>query len=293
MESDVNRAQQVLEHKLSYIRDKEYLPKDIIDLLEGIAQLQMTAQENAQVILPTTFPESREILQGRALVDREHFPFDREQAKELFDRFLLLATQSGGVLSEAAETVKKALQANEFLPEDLFLRVLEDDADFFNEWAKKTPEAPQTLYFLAYAAMTPSVAAAAEQLAEHLPEVSSWNTGTCPVCGALPLISCLREKEGFRFDTCSFCRHEYRVRRMACAVCGEQDQQKLTFFTVAEEPGYRVDVCSSCKSYIKTIDFRALDRTIIPQFDDLDSLALDFVAREQGYVRPTLSAWGF
>jgi FdhE protein len=62
---------------------------------------------------------------------------------------------------------------------------------------------------------------------------------------------------------------------------------------VEEEPGYRVDVCASCKSYIKTIDFREMDRTALPQFDDLDSLALDFVAREQGYIRPTLSAWGF
>ncbi|WP_394699668.1 formate dehydrogenase accessory protein FdhE [uncultured Pseudodesulfovibrio sp.] len=111
--------------------------------------------------------------------------------------------------------------------------------------------------------------------------------GTCPICGSLPLISSLKEKEGFRHATCSFCRHEYRIKRIACPVCGEDDQKKLTFFTVDEEPGFRVDVCESCKTYIKTIDFRNLDRIAVPVLDDLDSLALDYVAAGQGYKRAT------
>ncbi len=117
--------------------------------------------------------------------------------------------------------------------------------------------------------------------------------GTCPICGSLPLISSLNEKEGFRHATCSFCRHDYRIKRIACPVCGEEEQKKLTFFTVDEEPGFRVDVCDTCKTYIKTIDFRELDRIAVPVLDDLDSLALDYVAAGQGYKRATMSAWGF
>jgi FdhE protein len=36
-----------------------------------------------------------------------------------------------------------------------------------------------------------------------------------------------------------------------------------------------------------------MDRQSVPVLDDLESLALDILAREQGFVRPTQSAWGF
>lgn len=78
-----------------------------------------------------------------------------------------------------------------------------------------------------------------------------------------------------------------------CVFCGERDQAKLPFFTVEEEPGFRVDTCATCKRYIKTIDFRNLDRVAVPLLDDLDSLALDMVATREGYGRATLSGWGF
>lgn len=293
MRLDAAREGRLLEARLKQIRDKDYLPPDMIDLLEVIGREQLNARPVATVNVPDEFPEDRELLLGRSLVDRERFPYDENQALELFSRFLDLSEQSSGPLSVAAGEVRQAMDQGELDPADAFVRVLKDDADYFNAWAKRTPQAPQTLYFLAFAALGPSLAAAGEILAGKLPEVTAWTAGTCPVCGELPLISSLREKSGYRWDTCSFCRHEYRVRRMACAVCGETDQNKLTFFTVDDEPGYRVDVCASCKSYIKTIDFREMDRVTLPQFDDLDSLALDFVAREQGYARPTLSAWGF
>ena len=60
-----------------------------------------------------------------------------------------------------------------------------------------------------------------------------------------------------------------------------------------EEPGSEWTSCESCKTYVKTIDFRNLDRVAVPILDDLDSLALDYVAANQGYRRATLSAWGF
>jgi FdhE protein len=45
--------------------------------------------------------------------------------------------------------------------------------------------------------------------------------------------------------------------------------------------------------YIKVTDFREMDRTSWPAMDDLESMSLDLAAMEQGWRRPTLSAWGF
>jgi FdhE protein len=295
MEFNLDEAGRKLEKKITQLKGKSYISDELINLLDTVAHLQLTARDTAKVTLPADSdmapPEA--IIQGMPLVTRANFPYDKTQAKKLLGAIISQLKKMGGPLGKAAGIVEKAMDSGEFTPNELFESFMEDDNTFFNPWVERTPDAPKTLVFLAFAALAPSIETAAEELSEKLPDMKAPQVGTCPICGSLPLISSLREKEGFRHATCSFCRHEYRIKRIACPVCGEEDQKKLTFFTVEEEPGFRVDVCDSCKTYIKTIDFRALDRIAMPVLDDLDSLALDYVAAGQGYKRATLSAWGF
>jgi len=288
-------AERRLDKKLSQLRGKSYISEDLINLLDAVAHLQLEARIEAKANVPADLemaaPEA--VAQGVSLIAREQFPYDAEQAKDLLPKFIDLVKKMGGPLGDGAKAVEAALKSGDLTADELFSRFMDDDQTFFGTWAERMPEAPKTVSFLAFAALSPSIEATAELLAEQLPQVKVHPVGTCPICGSMPLISSLEEKEGFRHATCSFCRHDYRIKRIACPVCGEEEQTKLTFFTVEEEPGFRVDVCDSCKSYIKTIDFRELDRIAVPVFDDLDSLALDYVAAGQGYRRATLSAWGF
>ena len=92
---------------------------------------------------------------------------------------------------------------------------------------------------------------------------------------------------------CSFCGFAHRIRRICCPYCDETDTGKLKLFSVAEYPGVRVDVCDTCGMYVKTLDFRALDKKLLPALDDMATGALDVLAQQRGYRRPTLSAWGF
>jgi FdhE protein len=295
MERNLDLETSRLDRKLAQLRKKSYISAELIDMLDAVTHLQLAALPEANVTLPPdgelSTPEA--VFQGVSLINRENFPFDADQAKELLGRLVEMVGKSEGPLGEGARMVSEALEKGDLTPAELFRHVLDDDTTFFATWAERMPEAPRTLPFLALAAMSPSIEAAAGMLAEKLPEMKVTPVGTCPVCGSMPLISSLEQKEGFRHATCSFCRHHYRIKRIACPVCGEDDHKKLTFFTVDEEPGFRVDVCDSCKSYVKTIDFRELDRVALPVLDDLDSLALDYVAANQGYRRATLSAWGF
>jgi len=295
MEFDMQTAERRLDKKLAQLRKKSYLSGEIIDLLDAVAHLQLAARAEAKVVFPDDLPlaSPEAVLQGAPLVGRERFPYDPAQAQVLLGRLIELVRSTEGPLGEGATAVAQAIESGELEPADLLKRFMADDHAFFASWAERTPGAPKTLAFLAFAALGPSIEAAAETLRLNLPEVKVHSAGTCPLCGSLPLISSLEQKEGFRHATCSFCRHEYRIRRIACPICGEDDQKKLTFFTVDEEPGFRVDVCETCKTYVKTLDFRQLDRIALPVFDDLDSLALDYVAAGQGYRRATLSAWGF
>ncbi|MBG0790022.1 MAG: formate dehydrogenase accessory protein FdhE [Desulfovibrionaceae bacterium] len=284
-----------LDKKLAQLRGKSYISRELIDLLDTVTHLHLDMRELAEIELPADnqLAPAEAVFQGVPLLGRGNFPYDARQAESLLDRMITLLRDAGGPLADGAAAVRAALDAGELRPDVLFRKFLEDDHEFFAPWAERMPEAPRTLSFLAFAALNPSIEAVARKLAEKLPDMKVTQSGTCPICGSLPLISSLENKEGFRQATCSFCRHQYRIRRLACPICGEDDQKKLTFFTVDEEPGFRVDVCETCKTYVKTIDFRNLDRVAVPILDDLDSLALDYVAANQGYKRATLSAWGF
>jgi len=295
MEFNKDLVERRLDKKLSQLREKSYISEELINLLDEVAHLQLQARVEAEATIPTDLemasPEA--VIQGMSLIAREDFPYDEAQARKLLPQIIAMLKKVDGPLSEGAIIIEKALESDELTPEQLFRHFLDDDQKFFGVWAECMPGAPKTVAFLAFASLSPSIEAVAEKLVELLPDMKVPAVGTCPICGSLPLISSLNEKEGFRHATCSFCRHEYRIKRIACPVCGEDEQKKLTFFTVDEEPGFRVDVCESCKTYIKTIDFRELDRIAVPVLDDLDSLALDYVAAGQGYRRATLSAWSF
>ena len=73
----------------------------------------------------------------------------------------------------------------------------------------------------------------------------------------------------------------------------QSHREKLEFFEAREEPGFRVDTCRTCNMYIKTTDFRKMDRNGLPLVDDLESLPLDIRAQKENFKRATLSAWGF
>jgi FdhE protein len=281
--------------KLALIRSQEILPEELIALVERVLPLLRQARAEAKVALPeaSACATAEAMFAGSPLVLRQDFPFDLEQALGLIPALLDLLEQSGEAAAEAARTVRQAMQSGELNPEAVLHALAAGDDALFAQWRERLPGSPRALDFLATCALMPSLNVAAEQLAPRLPENLPHEHGHCPLCGSLPYISLLRDKEGKRYGVCSFCGFEHRLRRIACAYCDEADQNKLKLFRVAEYPGVRVDVCETCTMYIKTLDHRELDNDTLAALDDMASVALDVLAQQQGYRRPTLSAWGF
>lgn len=293
---DEARTRQV-EQRLAAVAGKEHLPKDLVELVARVTRLQLAAgPANVVAISPdieAKLPDPDLHVQGRALLEPADFPYDAAQACDLFEKTLDVLESAGGAVAEAGALVRQDLAGGKLELDKVFAAFLRQDQKFFAPFAARSPKAPMTLPFLVQAALAPSLEkVAGELLAAHHGE-RAWEHGHCPVCGRPPLIAELTGKEGVRMLTCSFCHVRYRAPRIMCVFCGERDQAKLPFFTVEEEPGFRVDTCVTCKRYIKTIDFRSLDRVAVPLLDDLDSLALDMVATREGYGRSTLSGWGF
>jgi hypothetical protein len=134
-------------------------------------------------------------------------------------------------------------------------------------------------------AVRPTLRAAAHAVQPVL-ATTTWARGSCPTCGAPPLLSVTTGREASRFLLCGRCGTSWAWPRVHCASCGESDHRRLGYLHGRGEGDYRrVEVCDTCQGYLKTIS--VLD---LPDPDrllriDLETAALDFSALESGYSR--------
>jgi FdhE protein len=119
-----------------------------------------------------------------------------------------------------------------------------------------------------------------------LPPVLPMTTCRCPRCSSLPLLGVLRPEGdgGKRFLQCAFCSQEWEFRRIFCANCGEEREQKLAVYVAEQFPHLRVETCESCKHFLRTIDLTK-DGHAVPIVDDLAAIPLTLWAQENGYQR--------
>jgi len=281
--------------KASELTGKDFLPPQLVQVVTQVGRSQLDTLQAlcANGFSPVTFTSVVENLPGRPVLPRAEFPVDEALLARLFDEFGELMRTLGGAMGQAAQLLSQAARSGELKLTEAARLLLADDAAFFSAWEERTPDAPKALRFLVQSAMTPGLAATALRLGDRLKLDQTHQHGHCPVCGSLPLILALRQKEGYSYATCSFCQTEYRIRRISCPVCDESDSTRLSYLYAEDEPGFRVHICETCSSYVKVVDFRQLDKVSVPVLDDLESLPLDILAQERGYKRPTLSAWGF
>ncbi|MDQ7082045.1 MAG: formate dehydrogenase accessory protein FdhE [Aquificota bacterium] len=82
-----------------------------------------------------------------------------------------------------------------------------------------------------------------------------WLKNVCPVCGSKPSVSFLMdtsEWEGARFLRCSLCLTDWLYERTKCAVCGNNEDDKLSYYTSEEVKHVELQVCNLCNNYIKS-----------------------------------------
>ncbi len=292
---DKDKSLKLFQKRKEALSKKDILPQELLELAEFAFKSQVRTFNSLDHSLPadTELTPVDEVMSGKPLLPRSSFPFDLETSLKLFNALLDYLKKTTGPLKASAEIIESEISEDTDLPKVSFEKYLQADDHFFRIFGEKSPESPRTLNFLTQTAITPSIAYIAMTVYLALPQNHTWSFGHCPVCGSLPFISSLQGKAGARHLHCSFCHTDFRFLRMACPFCNENKESCFEYFTVKEHPGFRVEICKTCNMYTKTIDFREMDKKPLPVIDDLDSLTLDIMARNEGYNRPTLSAWGF
>ncbi len=217
----------------------------------------------------------------RPLVDIAAFRFDTVSAERLTQEICRLIGVHQTQIEKGAKRVAGALKDRVLDPERLFHSLLVDD-DYLPATAERIGIDRNTLVFIGYLGLQPSIASCAAQLAHHLDSDNVRSRSGCPVCGNPPALALLAH-EGRRVLCCSFCRHQWRAPRVFCALCENTRSGQLHYFFAEEEKDLRVDVCDNCRQYLKSIDTRDLARPVFPPLEQVASLHLDMIAAEKGF----------
>lgn len=295
-----------LQAKIAELQAKKHLPEQMTALAAEVTRLQQACLPDIRF---TGGPESLgpEIMNkiapaadrqaGRPLLPGREFPLDLPRIETLAREILAVLPRTvPGLAADAAELAARLAGPGVFeaaCGEILDPARKEEDLPHLGGWAKTHPDAPRLFRFVVTSAALPSLTVAGRLLGREHDAETVWPHGHCPVCGNLPLIGRLVDKEGKRVHDCSFCGFAYRVPRLGCPFCLDPETEGAHYHVSDEEPGYLLTVCKPCGCYFKLGDFREYSRPWFPLLDDLASLALDIYAMQTGYKRPTLSGWGF
>ncbi|MDX2203198.1 MAG: formate dehydrogenase accessory protein FdhE [Hyphomicrobiaceae bacterium] len=110
--------------------------------------------------------------------------------------------------------------------------------------------------------------------------------GVCPTCGQPAAASAVvgwRNAHNARFCVCSLCSTHWNVVRVKCVLCGETGG--ITYHTVeGQSDAVKAETCAKCQHYLKIayqVDHPGLEELA----DDVATLALDLLMREEGWTR--------
>jgi len=225
--------------------------------------------------------------EGFSLVQKEDFPVDIEAALKLFQSLCRIGRTANPHMAAEAEKITRALKDDKLDLRHLLTGGGKEPT--IEQVAADRGLDRQVLSFLVQSSIRPSIEAGMEQLRGAL-EPETWRKSHCPICGSRPTLSLFKEEGGRRYSLCSYCGYQWRIDRLSCSICGNKEQESLTYFCGEGEEACRIDLCDNCHHYIKTIDYRSLEASD-PSLEDLATLHLDVVAVQKGYRRSVPTSW--
>ncbi len=183
--------------------------------------------------------------------------------------------------------LQSAIKENHTVLHDLFNSLLGLDLSTMEQLANKYKMSAEETVFLIINWLNPFFVALREKYRDQAQgKISDL---LCPFCGYYPDMGVISaDKEGKRFLHCGLCENEWQYKRLACAVCGNEDPAKLEVLSPEEKGRYRIDLCRVCGGYIKTV--------LLDKFEEIDSCDLvveniltthlDAAALKAGLKRP-------
>lgn len=265
-----------------------------VDLPEGYLDFYMnleTWQNHQQVdikrkYVPVTIDVGKTLINtNRSIMQTIDFPLDPQDFRTVFGELLEYLAESR---QETSAQVKKISTASDdFDFDELPIKVLEGDGDYFAALAKQHDIPQELLIFTVDHALRPFLRAWAAPYRSSITEAGFdiWDFATvCPFCATKSNFSRMRATDGRRFMFCDRCFTEWETRNVYCIHCGNSDPHTISFLSVEGFPAYQAFICEECKGYSKSFDERQKAVRIDPFITNVETIYLDMMAQERGYT---------
>ncbi len=114
----------------------------------------------------------------------------------------------------------------------------------------------------------------------------------CPACGGPPVSSAIvgwSGAHGTRFATCAHCATRWNVVRVKCTLCAST--KGISYRAIeGDTREIAAECCDECRRYVKILS-QHKDPALDPVADDVASLGLDLLVKEEGYGRGAVNPY--
>ena len=205
---------------------------------------------------------------------------------------------AGGGAGDVARRVRDCLEAGRVDIGSLLAASFDRNQTAIRAKAVQEGVAPDVLWLAAELAVGPVAYVTARTLLERdgagpdpvvAPALAAWPHGYCPACGSWPAFG--EEVSGSGHLRCSFCGLDWRPPTAGCTYCDDEPPTLTSVKTTPDSP-FRAELCADCGAYLKWLDLPASTPFELLPIEDLASTAVDALAAQQGFGRPTLPDLG-
>ena len=292
MTADLDNLYERMLERLNQLRQERTDHEEILAFYTKV----VAAQREAQKGLPTSeidLPEEQiklKVDEGFPLIERENFPLARDCTEKLFQQLCQISLEENRVLAAAGKSLLEAVHSGRLDFSQIAKALLQSDTEVVEIAARELSLEYPVLQTLVKLSLQPSLFETAAVLGQKA-ALDDWRHTYCPVCGALPAMAAL-VGEGAHQALCSFCGHFWRLPRVVCPFCNNENQEDLRYFYEEGESLYQVHVCEQCRGYIKVMDTRVGGDSRAMAVDDVATAHLDLLAEKEGYQRKAPRLWG-
>ena len=256
---------------------------DIVPLFIGIYEY-LQGRENQtgiSIVQRDSYP-TESIENSFPLIRVTDLHVDREQTSVFLLGLMEVLSGKGKEHSDYLVQISAALQNGTIDPESIYGAILERRRAPINDVSELLSIPSPLVEFIFEIPLKTALEFFAADFEANT--FAGWQESFCPICGSRAGMGELSGEEGRRMLSCSACSFIWPFKRLACAFCGCEDPEKLSYFTVGEG-ATRVDTCTACSRYIKTRDSRKSNSDVPLEVEDLLTIHLDLLAAKEGFER--------
>lgn len=281
-----------VEREIEFHLEKNKDLAQIFEVYKGILAVHLDYLDKIKVSVSFSEEEMKGFFrEGQYLLSQQELEIDPVLLRDVLVSITKAIKEKSPEAPEALVTMPEAEEFKEENVQGFLKKIAVYDKQELEKYIQeigldnRTEIDSEIISFVIFAVISPFYSVYMEEVRE-ITDFSVWRLSYCPVCGQTATIAKHREEDGARVLECWLCHAQWYYPRVECPYCDNKDHKKLRFFYVPGDRSRQVHVCEECKSYLKTIDSKGMEKDAILDLEAIATAYLDVLAEREGYKLP-------